>query len=127
MSSPPIRSTLPAAIILAVIGWAGLVYLILETLPTLGPRWLFFFLSVLALTGTSLPVAAFLNRRFPTEPPASRAVIVREATLVGIYFATLTWLQLGRVLNLPVVLLIAAGLALVEWLVRLREKSHWEP
>ncbi|MFH1634792.1 MAG: hypothetical protein ABIG63_12420 [Chloroflexota bacterium] len=127
MTSPSIRSTLPAAALLAVIGWFGLVYLIIETLPTLGPRWLFFFLSVLALTGTSLPVAAFLNRRFPTKPPASRAVVVRESALVGIYFATLTWLQLGRVLTLPLVLLLAAGLALTEWLIRLRERSRWEP
>jgi hypothetical protein len=127
MTSPSIRSTLPAAILLALVGWAGLVYLFIFTLPTLWPRWLFFFLSVLAVTGISLPVAAFLNRRFPTQPPATQNTILREASLVGIYFATLAWLQLGRVLTLPLIFLLAVGLTLIEFLIRLREKSRWEP
>jgi hypothetical protein len=127
MSSPSVRSTIPAAIILALIGWAGLVYLLIVTLPTLGPRWLFFFFSVLAVTGVFLPIAAFLNRRFSTQPPATHNTLIREATLAGIYFATLAWLQLGRVLTMPLVLLLAFGLALVEFLIRLREKSRWEP
>ena len=127
MSSPSAKSTFPAAFLLTVIGWFGLVYLIIETLPTLGPRWLFFFFGVLAVTGMFLPVAAFLNRRFPTHPPAKHNVIVREASLVGFYVATLAWLQLGRVLTLGLGFLLAAGLLLVEFLIRLREKSRWEP
>jgi hypothetical protein len=127
MNSPSFRSTLPAALILASTGWLGLFYLFFGTLPTLGPRWLFFFLSVLAVTGTFLPVAAFLNRRFPTEPPATLSTVLREASLPGICFATLAWLQLGRVLTLPLGLLLAAGLVLVEFLIRLREKGRWEP
>ncbi len=127
MSSPSVRSILPAALFLALIGWAGLTYLFIFTLPTLWPRWLFFFLSVLAVSGIFLPVAAFLNRRFPTQPPATYNSILREAALVGIYFATLAWLQLGRVLTLPLILLLAIGLILIEFLIRLREKSRWEP
>lgn len=127
MSSPTVKSVLPAAFILTVTGWFGLVALILETLPKIGPRWLFFFLSVPAVTGLFLPVAAFLNRRFPTKPAAERGVIVREASLTGIYFATLAWLQLGRVLSLGLGLLLAAGIILVEFLIRLRERSRWEP
>ncbi|HBX70835.1 MAG TPA: hypothetical protein DEH25_16015 [Chloroflexi bacterium] len=127
MNSPSIRSTLPTTIILTIIGWGGLAYLFIFTLPTLWPRWLFFFLSVLAITGVCLPIAAFLNLRFPTQPPASSDTILREAILVGIYFATLAWLQLGRVLSLSLILLLALGLALVEFLIRLRERSHWEP
>ena len=124
---PSVRSTLPAALFLALVGWTGLAYLFIYTLPTLWPRWLFFFLSVLAVSGIFLPVAAFLNRRFPTQPPATQNTILREATLVGIYFATLAWLQLGRVLTLPLILLLGFGLTLVEFLIRLREKSRWEP
>jgi len=127
MSSPSVKSVLPAAFILTVIGWFGLFALILETLPTIGPRWLFFFLSVPAVTGIFLPVVAFLNRRFPTKPAARRGAIVREASLTGIYFATLAWLQLGRVLSLGLGLLLAAGFILVEFLIRLRERSRWEP
>lgn len=127
MNSPSVKSTLPAAILLAVIGSAGLIYVILNTLPYPGPLWLFFFLSVLAVTGIFLPVAAFLNLRFPSKPPARRNVVVREASLAGIYFATLAWLQIDRVLTFGLGLLLAAGLILVEFLLRLREKGRWDP
>jgi len=124
---PTVRSTLPVAIVLAATGWIGLIALFLYSLPTLGPRWLFFFFSVLAVTGSFLPVAAFLNLRFPTQPPATENIILREAALAGIYFATLAWLQLGRVLSLPLIFLLAFGLSLIEFLIRLREKSRWQP
>jgi len=127
MTSPSVRSTLLAALLMALVGWAGLAYLFSSTLPTLWPRWLFFFFSVLAVSGLFLPVAAFLNRRFTTQPPATQNAIIREAVLVGIYFAALAWLQLGRVLTMPLVVLLAFGLALIEFLIRLREKSRWEP
>jgi len=127
MTSPSVRSTLPAALLMALVGWAGLAYLFSSTLPTLWPRWLFFFFSVLAVTGIFLPVAAFLNRRFPTQPPATQNAIIREPVLVGIYFASLAWLQFGRMLTMPLILLLAFGLALIEFLIRLREKSRWEP
>ena len=127
MSSPSVRATFLAAVLLALIGWTGLGYLFIFTLPTLWPRWLFFFLVVMAITGICLPVAAFLNRRFSTQPPATFSTLLREAAMVGIYFATLAWLQLGRVLSAPLMFLLAIGLVLIEFLIRLREKSRWEP
>jgi hypothetical protein len=93
----------------------------------MGPRWLYFFFSVLAITGIFLPLAAFLNKRFPTKPPVRRGAVLREASIVGVFFATLSWLQLGRVLTPGMGLLLAGGLMLVEILIRLREKSRWEP
>ncbi len=125
--TPPVRTFLPAAIILAVIGWGGLVYVFFFTLPTVGPRWLFFFLSVLAITGTVLPAVAFLNRRFPSIPPPTPSVILRQALWVGIYFPTLAWLQIGRVLTASMALLLLLGFILIEWLLRLRERSRWKP
>lgn len=124
---PSVSSFIPAAIILGVIGWCGLIAVIYYTLPTVMPRWLFFFLSVLAITGTALPVVAFLNRRFPSTPPSSNGVIVRQAIWIGIYLPTLLWLQIGRVLTPALALLLAVGLVLIEWLLRLREKSQWKP
>jgi hypothetical protein len=126
-SSPPVKAFLPAALILALLGWGGLAYIIIFTLPTVGPRWLFFFLAVLALTGTALPVVAFLNRRFPSTPPPTTSVVLRQSLWVGIYLPTLAWLQIGRVLNIALVLLLALGFVLIEWLLRLREKSQWKP
>ncbi|HZD56123.1 MAG TPA: hypothetical protein VE136_05350 [Anaerolineales bacterium] len=126
-SSPSVGHFLPAAFILAISGWVGLFFLINYTLPTVGPRWLFFFLGVLALTGTALPIVAFLNRRFQSNPPANSVVIVRQSIWVGVYGATLAWLQIGRALTLALAVLLALGLIVIEWLLRLRERSQWNP
>ncbi|OGO41740.1 MAG: hypothetical protein A2W36_02690 [Chloroflexi bacterium RBG_16_58_14] len=125
--TPPVNAFLPAALFLAIIGWGGLVALIFFTMPTVGPRWLFFFLSVLAVTGITLPLFAFLNNRFPSTPPVSTGVILRQALWAGIYFPTLAWLQIGRVLTSSLGLLLAVGFILIEFLLRLREKSQWKP
>lgn len=126
-NSPSVQSVLPAALILAGIGWLGLAYVIWNTLPTAGPRWLFFFMGVLAITGTALPFVAFLNLRFPSQPPASQGVVLRQALWVSVFVATMAWLQMGRVLTTPLILLVGLGLILVEWLLRLRERSQWKP
>jgi len=124
--SPSVFSVLPASLVLAVVGWGGLAGLIVNTLPTLWPRWLFFFLSVMALTGTALPFAALLNLRFSGQPPATPGVVLRQSLWVGLYFPTLAWLQIGRVLTPSLALLLALGLVLIEVLLRLREKSQWK-
>jgi hypothetical protein len=126
-SPPSVASFLPASFVLMVVGWGGLIYLVNYTLPTIGPRWMFFFLFFLALTGTALPFAAFLNRRFVSSPPAGPSVVLRQAIWFSIYWSTLAWLQWGRVLNMALALLLAIGLILIEWLLRLRERSQWNP
>jgi len=125
--SPSAKSFIPTAVILIIVGWGGLIYLFQNTLPTVGPRWLFFFLAVLALTGTVLPAVAFLNRRFQSTPPATTGVILRQSLWIGIYFPTLAWLQIGRTLTPALAFLLAVGLVLVEILLRMRERSQWNP
>ena len=126
-TSPRVANFLPAAIILFFIGWGGLIALVASTLPTVGPRWLFYFLFVLAVTGTMMPITAFLNRRFPSAPPPTGRVIVRQALWFAVYGAILIWLQMGRVLNPALAILLAIGLVLIEFLLRLSEKSQWKP
>jgi hypothetical protein len=125
-TSPRVANFLPASIFLFTIGWGGLITLVLTTLPTVGPRWLFFFLCVLAVTGTALPITAFLNRRFPSTPPPTYMVVVRQALWFAVYVSTLIWLQMGRVLNPALAILLAIGLGLIEFLLRLSEKSQWK-
>jgi len=125
-TSPRVANFLPASIFLFIIGWGGLIALIVTTLPTVGPRWLFFFLCVLAITGTTLPITAFLNRRFPSTPPPTYMVVVRQALWFAVYASTLIWLQMGRVLNPALAILLAIGLGLIEFLLRLSEKSQWK-
>jgi hypothetical protein len=115
------------ALLLFVVGWGGLALVTYYTLPTLGPRWLFFFLVVLALTGTFLPVIAFLNRRFPNTPPVGGEVIMRQALWFGIYASLITWLQMGRVLTPVLAVILFAAFILVEGLLRLFERSRWRP
>jgi hypothetical protein len=126
-STPPFLTFLPATLFLMVVGWGGLGALILYEPPTVWPRWLFFFLGVLACTGTALPVVAFLNLRFQGTPPATTGVIMRQALWFGIYFPTLAWLRIPRVLTLSLAVLLALGLFIVEWLLRMREHSQWKP
>ena len=125
--APPVKAYLPAAVLLMLLGWIGFLAVINFTEPSGGTRWLFFFFAVLALTGTVLPGAAFLNRRFPSTPPAPPMAVVRQAVWAGIYLPTIIWLQIGRVLTLSLALLLALGLLLIEGLLRVRERSQWKP
>ncbi len=112
---------------LTFLGWGGLFLIITTTVPELMPRWLFFFLSVLALTGPSLPIVYYLNKRFPSDPPVEGMVILRQALWVGVFGGTLAWLQLGRVLNPGLALILAGVFILIEFLLRLFERSRWNP
>ncbi|MGZ9220989.1 MAG: hypothetical protein ACXW4Q_02680 [Anaerolineales bacterium] len=116
-----------SSLVLMLIGWGGLYLLITETLPYVWPRWGFFVLALMAVTGTVLPIVYFFHRRFPDEIPAEPSVIVRQALWFGIYGATLAWLQLGRLVTVYVVLGLAGGLAAIEYFIRLRERSRWKP
>jgi hypothetical protein len=110
-----------------MLGWLGLVAILKLTDPSGGTRWAVFFTLVIAVTGTMLPVTAYLNRRFSSQPPATANVVLRQALWVGVCSATLAWLQLGRVLNTPITILLLVGFALMEGLLRLRERSQWKP
>jgi hypothetical protein len=116
-----------ASLLSMVMGWGGLFLLITQTLPYVWPRWGFFVLALIAVTGTLLPLVYFFHRRFPDDPPADANVIVRQALWFGIYGATLAWLQLGRLVTVYVILGLAGGLIAIEYFLRLRERAHWTP
>jgi len=123
----PFRIFLPSALVMFIIGWGGLALLLIFSLPTVWPRWTFFVLWDLALTGTAIPITWFLNLRFPGNPPAGDAVVVRQAIWVGVYGATLAWLQLGDAASPWIITGLAAGLVAIEVLIRMRERSRWQP
>ena len=110
---------------LAVTGWGGLALLVNNIIPDVAPRWAFFVLWLMALTGTALPFVRFLNHRFARGPVAG--VMLRQALWVGFFGATCAWLQMGRTLGATTALLLAAGLGGVEWFLRMRETSRWAP
>jgi hypothetical protein len=121
------RSYLFSALALMFIGWAGIAALLYFSLPFVWARWGFFVFGIMALTGAALPVVYFLHYRFPSNPPAGSNVSVREAMWVGVYGATLAWLQLGRLVTLYVILGLAGGLIAIEYFIRLREKANRTP
>jgi hypothetical protein len=125
--SPDYRSLMLTAVALAVVGWLGLFTLLRSTLPTVVPRWLFFFLWALAATGTSLPFIWMLHRRFASEHPAPPWVLLRHGLWAGLYASTCLWLQVNRSLSIALALALFVGLVAFEWFLGLLERSTWRP
>ncbi len=124
---PSVQSIFILSGILAGSGFLGLVILIFATLPTLGPRWFFFFFLTLLAIGVSLPLIHFLHRRFPSDPQVNTGILLRQAIWVGVYTDLLVWLQLGRALDTARAVFIAIGLIVIEFLLRMRERSEFQP
>jgi hypothetical protein len=124
---PPFFPIFLSGLVIGAGGWLGLAYVISSTDPELGFRWLFFFFVVLAVSGTALPVVAFLNRRFPSEPVANESVLLRQSIWVGLYASILVWLQQGRILTGVTAFFLVVGLILVEVFLRMGERARWQP
>ena len=125
--TPHPSAFLPTAIFLFIVGWSGWLYITNFSSPELLPRWLFYFFIVIALTGTALPITAFLNHRFPSRPPVDANVVLRQALWVAIFASTLMWLSFGQVYSLTLAAILLLGLSAFEWLLRMRERSQWKP
>jgi hypothetical protein len=126
---PALRQYFSSGAILMLLGWGGLALMlfVLDLPPLVWARWGFFALWFVGLSGTALPIACYLNLRFPSDPPVESSGIVRQALWVGVYGATLAWLQLGHLVTLWVWTGLGAGLLAVEYLIRLRERARWSP
>ena len=125
--SPEVRRFLPLSLLLAVPGWIWLIYLITNTLPTLGNRWMFFVSTLITVSGSTLPLVAYLNRIVKPFGPATYEMIVRESIMLGVYSGILLWLNKGQVLTLGLALILGVGFILVELTLRLRNRSEWHP
>jgi len=112
-----------AAALMIPLGWGGLYLLVTSTTPRVGPRWVFFVLLQVAVTGTALPLVRFLNARFTPrhlpQPPA--VVLVRQSVWLGLFVVICSWLQIPRALQLHVVVLVALVFAVLEFALRSRE------
>ncbi|MDT8896703.1 hypothetical protein QYE77_00360 [Thermanaerothrix sp. 4228-RoL] len=125
---PPFSEIFVPFLILGALGLGGLTLVITQTLPTLLPRWLFFFLSTLGVTGIALPIVYFLNWRFSSSNSLpSTGTLVREALWMGIIFDLLAWLQLERVLTLTLGMILFLGVFILEFSLRLIERAQWRP
>lgn len=124
-----LREFLPSAITMLVVGWGGLILMIyvFQIPPVVWARWGFYVLGILALTGAALPIMYLIHTRFPSHPPIESHAVTRQALWVGVYGATLAWLQLGHLVSFYVGVGLAVGLAAAEYFIRLRERARWRP
>lgn len=119
---PPFSKIFLTSLILFLVGAGGLLILFFFTEPTLGPRWLMFFLLTLTASGLALPFAFLVQRRIASQP-LGEGILVREALLFAVFIDLMAWLQLGRVLNWLIILFLAGGLFIIEFLLRISEKA----
>jgi hypothetical protein len=112
-----------AAAIMMVAGWGGLYYLITTQIPRIGQRWMFFVLVQIAVAGTVMPFLRYINVRLT---PITRAippsgVIVRQSVWFGLFVVTCAWLQIPRVLTIPIMFFLALAFVVIELFLRSRE------
>jgi hypothetical protein len=114
---------LVAGMVMMIGGWFGLYQLITTSLPRVGQRWLFFVLLLTAVTGTVMPFVRYLNVRFtPIDvelPPGG--VVVRQSIWIGLFVTICAWLQLPRILNLPIAFFLGLVFIVIEIFLRSRE------
>lgn len=122
---PTFRPYIARTLILFLLGWGGLAALIYFTKPTILPRWGLFALLIMALTATAFPIVYFISTRFEETLPEPN-VLVRQAIWVGIFGATLAWLQLAHLVTIYVILGLAGGLMAIEFVLRLRERARFK-
>lgn len=123
---PPFSSIFIAAFILFVVGAVGLASVIYFTEPLLAPRWLAYFFLTLLAAGLMLPIVHVFQRRIARSPVAE-TVLVREALFFAIFVDLLVWLQLARVLNGLLAILMAGGFIVLELLLRMAETALFKP
>ncbi len=121
------NGVLIAAGVMAGGGWALLYQLVTTVNPLAFPRWLFFILLYISATGTALPFAWILNRRFTTRYLVSGGVMLRESMWVGLFIVIVTWLQMTRTLSLATGFFLALSMIVIEIFLRLRERPQDSP
>lgn len=118
------NGALVAGAIMAGVGWALLVRLVGGSPPLAFPRWLFFILFYIAVTGSVLPFVWFLNRRFSRRRPATGGVILRQSMWFGLFAVTAAWLQLTRALSAAIAFFLALSMIVIETFLRMRERNQ---
>ena len=123
---PDYAGVLFAALLMIIVGWYGLYTLVTTQIPRVGQRWLFFVLLHIAVTGTVMPFVRYLNIRLTpiTRPLPSGGVIVRQSVWIGIFVVTCAWLQIPRVLTVPIMFFLALAFGVIEVFLRSREMGN---
>ncbi len=111
---------------LALLGWAGLVFVTGAMLPSSTAALIVVTaLLALALTMTAAPLVWLVARRFaPTGVGGSPAVALRIAGWIGLWGAAVVGLRLARAFDWVVLLTLAAVLGLAETFLQQVERTR---
>jgi len=112
-----------AALIMMIGAWAGLYYLVTTEIPRVGQRWLFFVLVQIAVASTIMPFLRYINVRLTplTRAVPPSGVIIRQSVWFGLYAVMCLWLQIPRVLTVPIMFFLALAFVVIELFLRSRE------
>jgi len=109
------------AVVVAILSWAGLGYVIATQPPTALTAGLVFPLLFLAVGSVATLPLSWLRRRLVQEAEAT--VVLREGGLAGLYVTLIAGLQLARMLDAIVGLVLAAIFVLFEAFLLQRPES----
>jgi len=110
-----------------LVSWLGL-WGVVQLAVSVTTQILFFAALFCAVTTTVMPAVAYLNARFGrvVERRVYQARFLRQSIWVGLYIGINAWLQMERVLNLMLALVLIAAFVLVETFLITREGAAEE-
>ncbi len=115
-----------SAAVMTLTGWGGLLWLVTNRPPRLGAElWLFFFLGLIAISGTVLPVVRYINMRLTplNAEPLAGGIIVRQSVWIGLFCVIIAWMQILRVLSAANIFFLGLVFIIVEAFLRSRERG----
>lgn len=109
------------ALFVAVVAWSALWGVI--QLPVSGLTQVFFFVALFfAIASTLMPAIAYLNARFGSvSPRIHRFRFIRQSGQIGLMVVIIAWLQMMRVLDWTLALIVVGVFALIETFLITRE------
>ena len=109
------------AVVVGILSWAGLGYVIATQPPTVLTAVLLFPLLFLGISSVATLSLSWLRHRLVQEAEAT--VVLREGGLVGLYMSLIAGLQMARMLDVIVGLVLAAIFVLFEVFLLQRPES----
>jgi len=107
-----------SAALAALLGWGGLAYLVTRASPQPYTWLLFLALLLVTLTFTAFLPLQYLHHRLSRSTPGSA---LRQSFWLALFVVLCAWLQMRRVLDWAVALLLAAVFGLIESYLLSRE------
>jgi len=114
-----------SALCMIVLGWGGLLLLVLNARPRIGAElWVFLLLLQVAVTGSAIPALRWLTLLLAPVTDATPAIVLRRSLWLGILAVICAWLLIVRALSFPLFLLLCLLFGGIEAILRKRERTH---